>query len=164
VLSEAPVILLPIVLLSLGLLLSGSEAAPSVRIGQVAWMQGCWQAASPRRVIEEHWMAPRGGAMLGMGRTIRGDSLAEYEMVVLRESNGALAYRAHPSGQPGATFVAQEATDSTVVFSNPAHDFPQHVGYRRVGADSLAAWIEGPGDGKPRRIQFLYRRVRCPGE
>ena len=155
--------MIPIFLLSIGFLLSGSEAASPVRIEQVAWMQGCWQAASPRRVIEEHWMAPRGGAMLGMGRTVRGDSLAEYELVVLRESDGALAYQAHPSGQAGATFLAREATDSTVVFSNLAHDFPQHVGYRRVGADSLAAWIEGPGDGKARRIQFLYRRVRCPG-
>lgn len=157
-------ILLPIVLLSLGFLLGGNEGTAPVRIDQVAWMQGCWQAGSQRRVIEEHWMAPRGGVMLGMGRTVRGDSLAEYELVVLRESNGALAYRAHPSGQAGATFIAGEATDSTVVFSNLAHDFPEHVGYRRVGADSLVAWIEGPGDGKPRRIQFPYRRVRCPGE
>ena len=108
-------------------------------------------------------MAPRGGTMIGVGRTVRGDSLAEYELTVLRAVNGTLAYEAHPSGQTGTTFTARAATDSTIVFSNPTHDFPQRVGYRRVGADSLVAWIEGERDGRTRRIEFPYRRVRCAG-
>lgn len=108
-------------------------------------------------------MAPRGGAMLGVGRTVRGDSLAEYELIVLRESEAGLAYEAHPSGQAVATFTAREASDSVVVFSDPTHDFPQRVGYRRVGADSLVAWIEGERGGRTRRIEFPYRRVRCAG-
>ena len=107
-------------------------------------------------------MAPRGGTMIGTGRTVRADTLAEYELIVLRAVNGTLAYEAHPSGQAVATFTAREAGDS-VVFSTPAHDFPQRVGYRRVGADSLVAWIEGERNGRTRRIEFLYRRVRCAG-
>ena len=150
-------------LMSLGFVLSASDARAPLPIGQLAWLEGCWQAQSPARTVEEQWMAPRGGTMLGMGRTVRGDSLADYELLMLREANGALAYRAHPSGQAGATFLAREATDSTVVFSNLEHDFPHHVGYRRVGPDSLVAWIEGPRGGQTRRIHFPYRRVRCAG-
>ena len=59
--------------------------------------------------------------------------------------------------------MAREATDSTVVFENRTHDFPQRVGYRKVGADSLLAWIEGERNGRTRRIEFPYRRVRCAG-
>ena len=108
-------------------------------------------------------MAPRGGAMIGTGRTVRGDSLTEYELIVLRETDAGLAYEAHPSGQSTATFVAVEATDSSIVFANPTHDFPQRVGYRRASADSLVAWIEGERNGRTRRIEFAYRRVRCAG-
>jgi hypothetical protein len=148
-------------LLIAALAISGAIDAP-LTLDRVAWLQGCWEARSPSRVIEENWMAPRGGTMIGTGRTVRADTLAEYELIVLRAVNGTLAYEAHPSGQAVATFTAREAGDS-VVFSNPAHDFPQRVGYRRVGADSLVAWIEGERNGRTRRIEFLYRRVRCAG-
>jgi hypothetical protein len=137
--------------------------APSqgMEIERLAWLQGCWQASSPRRVIEENWTAPRGRSMIGVGRTIRGDSLIEYELVVVRQQPGRLTYEAHPSGQAGAVFTAQAAADSMVVFENLAHDFPQRVGYRRLGGDSLIGWIEGTRDGRARRIDFPYARVAC---
>ena len=106
-------------------------------------------------------MAPRGGTMLGMGRTVRGGSTEEYELIIIREQNGRLAYEAHPSGQPSATFMSTTVTDETVVFDNPEHDFPQRVGYRRQGADKIEAWIEGQANGRARRVDFSYQRVRC---
>ena len=142
--------------------LGAAEPRPS-GIGRVAWLAGCWLAESPRRAVEENWMPPRGGSMIGVSRTVRGDSLFEYELVVVRETGGALAYHAHPSGQPAAVFPAREVTDSSVVFENAEHDFPQRIGYRRVGADSLVAWIEGTAGGKARRVEFPYRRAACPG-
>ena len=141
-----------------GLTLAGEPA----RIEQVAWLQGCWQLETNGRVVEEQWMAPRGGIMLSMGRTVREGKLVEYESVVLREQEGALAYEAHPSGQPSAVFVSKSATESSVVFENPAHDFPQRVGYQR-DADKLLAWIEGTANGRQRRIEFPYHRVGCAG-
>jgi uncharacterized protein DUF6265 len=130
-------------------------------IERLAWLQGCWQSASPGRVVEENWMAPRGRSMVGVGRTIRGDSLIEYELVLLRQQRGMLTYEAHPSGQSAATFTTHVVTDSMVVFDNPAHDFPQRVGYRRSGADSLIAWVEGTRQGRARRLDFPYARVTC---
>ena len=109
-------------------------------------------------------MAPRGTSMLGMGRTVRGDTLVEYEVVVLREQGGRLAYEAHPSGQPSAVFLSRPVDGSSVVFENLQHDFPQRVGYRRDGPDSLLAWVEGTENGQTRRVEFPYRRTRCPGQ
>jgi hypothetical protein len=129
-------------------------------IASVAWLQGCWQMTAGERVVEEHWMAPRAGVMLNIGRTVRGDTLVEYEWVMLSERNGALAYEAHPSGQPSAVFTAQSASATEVVFENPQHDFPQRVGYRRDG-DTMLAWVEGTVGGKSRRVEFPYRRVAC---
>jgi hypothetical protein len=99
--------------------------------------------------------------MLGTGRTIRRDSLIEYEFVVLREDGERLAYEAHPSGQAGATFKSISITDSSVTFENLANDFPQRVGYNRRGTDSVVAWISGPRGGATRRIDFPYKRAKC---
>ena len=109
-------------------------------------------------------MAPRGRSMIGVGRTVRADKLIEYELVVLREQDGQLAYEAHPSGQPSAVFLSKTVGDAEVLFENPTHDFPQRVGYRRDGPDGLLAWIEGTRNGQARRVEFPYRRVACPGK
>jgi hypothetical protein len=136
---------------------------PRPRIADVSWLRGCWIAATPRRIVEEHWTDPRGRSMIGVNRTVRGDSLVDYELVILRETDSTLAYEAHPARQPVATFHARTATATGVVFENPMHDFPQRVGYRLVG-DSLFAYIEGmmPGAAAQRRIEFPFARARCP--
>jgi hypothetical protein len=53
------------------------------------------------------------------------------------------------------------ALDTLVLFENAAHDFPQRIGYRRLGNDSLVAWIEGTRQGRTRRVEFPYGRVAC---
>jgi hypothetical protein len=147
---------------SAALLLAALAAGDGARIEQAGWLQGCWQMAAEGRVVEEQWMAPAGGVMLGMGRTVRDGKLVEYESVVLREEDGKLAYEAHPSGQPSAVFLSKTLDESSVVFENPTHDYPQRVGYRRDG-DALLAWIDGTANGKARRVDFPYRRVGCAG-
>ena len=132
-------------------------------IDRVAFMQGCWEQASERQTIEEQWSAPRGGTMMNFGRTVRDGRLVDYEFVVLREQDGALAYEAHLRQQDPVVFTARTATDVRVVFENPEHDFPKSVGYERTGPDSLLAWIEGPRRGGNRRMDFVYKRVACPG-
>ena len=106
-------------------------------------------------------MAPRGRTMIGSSRTIRGDSLFEFEQIVLRERGGQLLYEARPSRQATTTFTSTAVDDTSLVFENPQHDFPQKVGYQRRGADSLVAFIEGPRNGQTRRIIFPYSRVTC---
>lgn len=140
-------------------------AAPAdtpARIGRVAWLQGCWEAAMGERIVEEQWMAPRGTSMVGVSRTVRGDRLVEYELIVIREDGDRLVYVAHPSGQPSATFPARMVNDSMVLFENPEHDFPQRIGYERT-RDGLLAWIEGTQNGQRRRVEFPYRRATCAG-
>ena len=100
--------------------------------------------------------------MLGVSRTVRGDSTVEHEMILLREQADRLAYEAHPSGQDVATFLSTGITDTSIVFENRTHDFPQRIGYERRGTDSLVAWIDGTMAGRTRRVDFRYRRATCP--
>ena len=149
----------------LAAMLAGAWPAPAdaqAGIDRVAWMQGCWQLTNGDRIVEENWTSPKAGSMMGTGRTIRAGKLVEHEFVLLAERDGRLAYQAHPSGQPSTTFISKEMDATSVVFEDPAHDFPQRVGYRRVAGDELLGWIEGTVSGKLRRVEFPYRRVECP--
>jgi hypothetical protein len=142
---------------------SAVVADASGNIDRIAWLQGCWQSVAGDRTIEEQWTTPRGESMLGIGRTVSGDTLVEYEFVVVRERGERLVYIAHPSGQPSAEFLSTTASPTEVVFENAEHDFPQRVGYQRQGT-ALDAWIDGTKNGQTRRINFHYQRVACPGD
>jgi hypothetical protein len=143
---------------------AGLGAEPEAKgVERLGWLQGCWEVAAAGRTVEEQWMTPRGGSMLGMSRTTRAGALVAYESVLVRERGDRLVYVAHPSGQPVAEFLSVTVSDGQVVFENEAHDFPQRIGYRRQGA-SLHAWVEGAQGGQSRRIEFPYHRVACPGD
>jgi hypothetical protein len=130
----------------------------------VAWIAGCWAAEGREPGSGEHWMAPAGGTMLGMSRTVRGGRTIEFEFIQLRAGpDGRLAYIALPSGQRETTFTLKSAGADEVVFENPQHDFPQRVIYRRRGERELVARIEGRrgGTGPERGIDFPMRRTPC---
>ena len=134
-------------------------------VAQVRWLAGCWTARSPRSVVEEQWMAPRAGTMLGAGRTVRINGtievLGEFEFTRIFERNGVLVFAANPSGQAPAEFPRGVLTDSSVVFSNPSHDFPQNVRYVRLRSDSLYAAVDGVINGAQRKFEFRYARSAC---
>lgn len=67
------------------------------------------------------------------------------------------------SGQTPTDFTAASVSDTIVTFENPQHDFPQRVIYRKRGADTLWARIEGTANGRTRGVDFPYARARCPG-
>ena len=142
-------------------------AAENPRITQLHWLVGEWEtvrAAKPAGTqsvkVNERWTA-EGDWMWSWGHTAKDDSLVDYESVVIKESGPYLLYDAQPMGQERAVFHSTKISESSVVFENPGHDFPQRVGYQLVRQDSLVAWIEGPGkDGKTKRIEFPYRRVK----
>ena len=106
-------------------------------------------------------MRPRGGTMLGMGRTVRGDSTVEWEHLRIAAEGDTLVYHAIPSGQEPAAFRAISVSSDAVTFEDKTHDFPQRVIYRRAGADSLYARVEGTMQGRERGIDFRYQRANC---
>jgi hypothetical protein len=143
---------------------AGAQAAGPRPTERLNWLAGCWERRKGPTLVEEHWLAPRAGVLMGMGRTVRGDSLREYEFTRIYERGDTLVYAAQPSGQAPAEFRALPSAERAVTFENPAHDFPQRVIYRAAaGSDSLLARVEGTIGGRVRGNDFNYRRVACAG-
>ncbi len=134
---------------------------PAQSVSRVRWLAGQWRMEKAGRVIDEHWMAPAGGVMLGMARTVAKGRVLSYEFTQIREGpGGELYFIAQPSGQKEAAFRVISITESEVVFENKEHDFPQIVSYRLNSDGTMLAYIEGPGpNGATKRIEYPYKRV-----
>lgn len=128
-------------------------------VDHLAWLTGCWTMTRGDSVVEEQWLRPLGGTLMGISRTAKGGRVVEHEFVQIRDVNGKLAYVAKPSGQAEATFPIKTIAESEVVFENPTHDFPQRILYRRT-AEGVTARVEGTRNGHTRGIDFTYERCQ----
>lgn len=153
--------LLPVVLFAADAPAPG-KATAAVAISQLGWLAGHWRMERGGRVVDEQWMAPAAGVMLGMSRTIARGKVVEHEFIQIREGpGGALYYIAMPAGQKEAAFQIVSLSATEAVFENPQHDFPQKISYTLQPGGSLLAAIEGPGkDGQTRRVEFPYKKIQ----
>jgi hypothetical protein len=133
---------------------------PAATASDVAFLHGCWEFEAKGRIVEEQWMAPAGGTLMGMSRTVVNGKVAEFEFLQIRDLPGGLTYIAKPSNQPEAAFVATSSAAGEIVFENPAHDFPQRIRYALAG-DILTARVEGKMQGKTRSFDIPYVKVNC---
>ena len=149
-------------LVALSLAPSLAQAQTGDPITALSWLSGCWARSNGARLVEESWQLPRAGMMLGVGRTVNGNTLVEYEQTRIYQKGDTLVYAASPSGQAPTEFRARPPYTNEVIFENLAHDFPQRVRYKRIGKDSLHARVEAKRNGAERGVDFLYARVPCP--
>lgn len=123
------------------------------------WMAGCWEMRNGDQWAEECWTIPRGGMMLGSGRTGIGDQLATWEnmRIALAEPIGEgpirMVFWAAPGGIGWTAFAWSPAGDEGVTFHNAANDYPQRVRYWREG-ELLNAEISLEDGTRPMRWSF----------
>jgi hypothetical protein len=141
------------------MLFAGGQGPVANDVTPLAWFAGCWQIARGEQVIDEQWMAPRAGVMLGMSRTVRAGRTTSTEFVTLRVVDGTIVYEASPSGQKPTSFRATTASHDRAVFENPSHDYPKRIVYERKADAAITASIDDGVGGK--RVEYPYRRVAC---
>jgi hypothetical protein len=141
-----------------------SEPSASLAVDDFSWLAGHWvqSSADGTTINEEMWLAPAGGMMLGVNRTIEDGQAVFFEFLMIREVNGRIAYLAMPGGQSPPTVFPLVETSAvvTAIFENPEHDFPRRIVYQREG-DQLTATLTGPGSaqGEPRVETWRWRHA-----
>lgn len=126
----------------------------------LGWLTGVW--ASIDGQTEEHWTLPRGGTMLGAGRSVIAGRTRFYEHLRIEQAGDAVLYHASPSGQAATTFRLVERSERRLVFENPEHQDPSRIIYERTGETSLVARVEGTRDGKPTSDATELWRIAPP--
>ena len=113
------------------------------RVEDLAWMTGHWGATIDGVEMEEVWLAPNGGVMLGMHRDVK-KTKTFFEFLRIATTPEGVAYLAQPGGRPATPFLLTEVTPTRAVFANPKHDFPQRITYT-LEEGRLCARVEGEG-------------------
>jgi len=137
---------------------SAAAEGPSAAIEQLAFMAGSWGAPSGGADVEEVWLAPKGGLMLGLGRTVKDGKAVDFEFMRIEERGGTLVYLASPGGKPATPFPLA-ALDATSAAFESALEFPRRVSYRKNPDGTLTARIEGVRNGKPAVREWTWKRL-----
>jgi len=143
-------------LIVLFVLATVSNPAPSASMPGLQWLQGYWCSGQGEERIEELWLVPASGELLGINRTTNKGVMTGFEYLRIVEQDKMLTYIAQPGGSPPTPFQLAESGDQRIVFENLQHDFPQRIEYQRTG-EKLRAQISGPGeDGEVMTIPFHF--------
>ena len=114
----------------------------------LAWMEGTWTGEKDGVPMEEVWTDPRGGALLGLHRDVKGGRHGVVGVPADRTPRRRRRLLRQPALGAADALQARGAGDKRAVFENKAHDFPQRILYWIDAAGALHARIEGPQGGK----------------
>lgn len=160
----------PLVALALIALAGSRRDAPhrlphDPQMADLRFMAGCWRGISGGGgIIDEYYTPPSDNLMLGVSRFTKDGRVTSYEFTTIADrGDSGLMLTARPSTQAPADFQLTRLEPGLAVWSNPRHDFPQVISYRRTAGDSLAARIEGPGSEGPRFSEWRMGSVSCSG-
>lgn len=146
--------------------LSVSAAPPAVPhgVGDLAFLSGSWIAETGPVRVEEQWLCPSAGTMVGMGRTTdrAKDRTLSFEYLRIETRAGGPVYVAQPNGGPATEFPLVRLEAGTAVFENPAHDFPKRIVYTRRPDGGLTARVEGNGPEKAEELRYRRAASACP--
>lgn len=137
------------------LALSACKKETEKQPGQIAkaeWLIGSWENKSEFGDLSENWTKVNDSTFQGTSYFIKGKDTLHSETVELSQKGDALIYSPNVKGQNGdlpVAFKMTSATANTLVFENPAHDFPQKISYKMITKDSIVAEISGKQGGKP---------------
>jgi hypothetical protein len=142
--------------------LRARSAVPPRPLSSLGFMAGCWRgAAGEGSFIEEYYTEPSENVMLGVSRYLRGARVTGFEFTSIVREDSAIIVTPRPEGQKPVPFRVTRLGRDSVVWENPAHDFPRLIAYRRLPGDTLVARIEGPGREGTRSEEWRMTRVRC---
>ncbi|MBI3219994.1 MAG: hypothetical protein HYZ44_10810 [Bacteroidetes bacterium] len=124
------------------------------------WLAGTWKIATPNGSIVEQWKSINDSTLSGKSYFVKstGDTIPQ-EIIELRLRKGQWAYVPTVNGQNNnqpTTFQVIFIGKEEFISSNPAHDFPQRIAYRRI-KDQLFATIEGIRKGKYAKQNFDFK-------
>lgn len=148
-------------------------SAAQSALDRVSWLAGSWVGtATGGAFIEESWMAPRDGLMLGSFRWDRGSGRWLFEFMsieadpaspdtlVLRLKHFDRGFRGSEEKAESMTFRTVELERSRVVFELRRDQSVVRLTYARQGDDGLTVTFDETEAGKPpTRLEFSYRRA-----
>lgn len=119
---------------------ASESASQADNISPFHQLAGHWVKDGEFARVAESWFAQADGSMQGSVYRIEQSDSSLLEQLRIRKQDSTYIYTALVSGQnnnqPVDFELFDRAGDSSFVFVNPSHDFPQRIVYR-IGTDNL---------------------------
>lgn len=152
-------ILAAVTLASFPLLTARSTpAAQEPGLSDVAWMAGHWAVETDGARSEEVWLAPAGGLMLALNRSVAKGGRTSFEYLRIEERKDGLVYVASPGGKGATEFALADVGERFVLFANPAHDFPKEIRYELDATGALHARVSGELGGEEAAEEWTWKK------
>jgi Domain of unknown function (DUF6265) len=121
------------------------------------WLIGCWVYTDEMGDYTETWEKKGSNTYNGNAIQIKGKDTTFAESMKL-DSIQLVVKMIGQNEDKAVAFPIKNSTDSSVIFENLAHDFPQRIVYSKPNKDSITAYIEGKTKEGNNRIYFKMRR------
>lgn len=132
-------------------------------------LMGDWtdSMSEPGAVIHEQWQRTDDGFHLGLGFVmVEKDTVFIEHLTLAYDSAGRASYDVRvPSQNDGGTvrFPLTACIGDSMLFENPAHDFPQRIVYALQSNGDWIARVTGLGkDGAQRGFSYRFTRAAAP--
>lgn len=129
-------------------------------IPRLDWLVGKWQLIHNSNSYEE-WIRTSSSELQGKSYAIKDSDTIVNETIKISQLQTDYWYipsvTDQNDGQP-VYFKLVVHTDTSLLFNNPNHDFPQIIQYNYHAPDTLKASISGKENGLTKTINFIFLR------
>jgi hypothetical protein len=137
---------------------ASGRASQDPTLADLAWLAGHWSVELGPTRIEEVWLAPAGGFLLGMNRTAPKNGKGSFEYLRIEQRKDGIVYVASPGGRAPTDFPLADFGKDFALFANPAHDFPKEIRYELTKDGDLHARVSGEAGGKEQAEEWTWKR------
>lgn len=153
-----------IIIISLFCLTENSYAQNDIysAFANLQLLKGTWSMKTKDAILYESWQQENDSTLRSSSFIVKNNDTTFLEHVELKLRNKAIVYIPTVPGQNDqqpVNFTLINFEDSTYIFENKQHDFPQRIIYHLPQNNQLHAWIEGEVKGKYKRTDYNYMKV-----
>lgn len=127
---------------------------------QFGFLSGTWKVENSTLI--EKWQLDGEDVLTGKVYSVAAQDTILHELIQLIFDQSNIWYKAQVIGQNNNQFILfnlVKCQPNLFVFENAEHDYPQKIGYRRVGSDKMLVWIEGSNNGKYKKSEWAMRKL-----
>lgn len=122
-----------------------------------SWLEGTWVTEDTLGLVAESWEVINNEYMSGEGLFVNRERQTVIEVLNIFIQDNALVYTAMLPNQNNGeeiVFVDRKNYPDSLIFENPAHDYPKKIIYHKIDRNRVDVYIQGSKVDKPNTIRL----------
>jgi len=148
-------------LTTLLLLVSCKKESLADKLNPAQWIIGNWEQKTDAGILTESWKRQNDSVFVGSTYFINESDTLHSETILLEQRADSITYSAKVKGQnneKAIPFTLTTANTNSLVFENPAHDYPQKIEYQKSKSNGLQVTISGILRGKKSVEKYSFTK------